>query len=332
MRPVLARLGQGLLTLMAGSFLVWCLLLLVPGDPAARVLQARGILEPDPASVAAVRTELDLDRPALLRYLLWLTDAVRGDLGVSWTTGRSVSGEFADRLPATARLMIAAMGIAILLAVILAVVAVSGPGRWPDVLSRTLSLAMLVMPGFLLAVVLLDILVVKMGLGRVIADGSWSTVGMPAVVLALASAAGWSRVLRAGLLQTRGSGYAQVATARGGSRGHRLRVHEIPGALPPFITLVGLGTAGLLGGAPVVESVFTWPGIGRYVVSAINARDAPVIAAYTLLAVLVYVVVSAGVDVLLQRLDPRLAVRPQRPQATDRAAPLSIPPVVKEEA
>jgi len=303
---VIARLWQTVITLVGGSFLVWALLLMVPGDPAGRVLLARGITEPDPAVVAAVRAELGLEDPFLQRYLSWLWGSLHGDFGVSWTTGRAVGTEFATRLPATARLMVVAVLLAALLAVALAVLAVSGPNRWPDRLSRSISLMMLVVPSFLLAVVLLDIVVLRMGLGRVISDGSWATVFLPALTLALASAAGWSRVLRSSVLQARGEPYLQVAIARGSSPFRRLFVHELPAALPPFITLVGLGTAGLLGGAPIVESVFTWPGVGRYVVTAIDARDAPVIAAYTLLAVFIYVVVSTVVDLLLRLLDPRI--------------------------
>lgn len=315
---MIARLRQTLITLVGGSFLVWALLLMVPGDPAGRVLLARGITEPDPAAVGAVRQELGLDEPFLQRYLSWLWHALGGDFGVSWTTGRAVGDEFALRLPATARLMAAAVVLAALLAAALALLAVSGHGRWPDRLSRSLSLLMLVVPGFLLAVVLLDIVVLRLGFGRVISDGTWGTVFLPALTLALATAAGWSRVLRSSLLQARAEPYLQVATARGGSPVRRLFVHELPAALPPFLTLVGLGTAGLLGGAPIVESVFTWPGIGRYVVTAIDARDAPVIAGYTLLAVFIYVVVSTGVDLLVRRLDPRLTTGPRTAKAGAR--------------
>ncbi|WP_084470195.1 ABC transporter permease [Amycolatopsis benzoatilytica] len=198
-------------------------------------------------------------------------------------------------------------GIALLIGTTAAVAA----GRWPDIVARGVTLAMLAVPSFVLGVVPLDMLVVRAGLGRVIADGTWATVFLPALTLALATAATWSRVLRTALLEAQSAPYLRVSAARGAGRWHRLWVHQLPGAAAPFLTVVGLGTAALIGGAPIVESVFTWPGIGRYTVEAINARDMPVVVGFTLVAVVTYVVTSLVVDLLCTVIDPQLrAVRP----------------------
>ncbi|QNG55732.1 ABC transporter permease [Pseudonocardia petroleophila] len=282
------------------------MLAVTPGDPARRVLEARGVTEPSPPAIAAVRAELRLDDPLPLRFLRWAADAVTGDLGISWRTGQPVALEFAARLPATLRLTGAALVLAVALALLLGAAAAAAPGRWPDVVSRVVALGMLVVPSFVLGVVVLDVVVVGAGLGRVIADGTWATVFLPALTLALASGATWSRVLRTGLLEARSAPYLRVSAARGASPGRRLRVHELPNAAAPFLTVVGLGTAALIGGAPVVESVFTWPGVGRYTVEAIDARDMPVVVGFTLVAVVVYVVTSLVVDLLCALIDPRL--------------------------
>lgn len=304
MRAVLARVRQALLTLAAAAVIVFGMLAATPGDPARRVLEARGVSEPSPAAVAEVRDELRLDDPLPVRFARWAGGAVVGDLGVSWRTGRPVADEFAARLPATLRLTGTAMMLATLLAAGLGLAAAAGPRA--DAVARAVAVGLLAVPGFVLGVVLLDVLVVRAGLGRVIADGTWGTVFLPALVLALGAAATWSRVLRTSLLEAGSAAHLRVSAARGASRRRRLVVHQLPGAAAPFLTVVGLGAAALIGGAPVVESVFTWPGIGRYTVEAIDARDMPVVVGFTLVAVLTYVVTSLVLDLLAALVDPRL--------------------------
>ncbi|MCZ2812009.1 ABC transporter permease [Modestobacter sp. VKM Ac-2979] len=316
---VVRRVGQAGVSAAGGAIVVFPLLVLAPGDPARRVLTARGIQDPSPAAVAAVRDELRLDDPLPQRFWEWLTSLLRGDLGVSWRTGRPVTEEFLERLPATAILTTAGLLLAVVLSLALGLLAAARPGGWSDHLARVLSTAVLVVPGFLLGVVLLDLVVVEFGLGRVIADGTWATVFLPALVLGLGAAATWSRVLRAGLLEARGAAYLRVSRARGAGLMRRLLGHELPNALPPYLTMVGLGSAALLGGAPIVETVFTWPGVGRFTVEAITARDMPVVTGFTIIAVLVYVVVSLGTDLLTAALDPRL--RPASDPGARRPAP-----------
>jgi glutathione transport system permease protein len=303
---VLRRLGEAALTLAGAGLLIFGMLALTPGDPARRVLQARGVTEPSPPAVAAVRAELGLDEPLPVRFARWAAGTMTGDLGVSWRTGRPVVEDFATRLPATIRLTVVALVLAVALAMLLATLAAAAPNRWPDISARVTALGMLAVPSFVFGVLVLDVLVVRWGWGRVIADGTWATVFLPALTLALASAAAWSRVLRTSLLEARSAAHLMVAAARGAGPWRRLWVHQLPNAAPPFLTMVGLGTATLLGGAPVVESVFTWPGIGRYTVEAINARDMPVVVGFTLIAVVTYVAASLVVDLITAVIDPRL--------------------------
>jgi peptide/nickel transport system permease protein len=303
---LLRRLGEAAVTLAGAGILIFGMLALTPGDPARRLLEARGVTEPSPPAVAAVRIELGLDDPLPVRFVRWAAGAVTGDLGVSWRTGRPVVEDFATRLPATVRLTVVALALAVAMSLLLAALAAAAPNRWPDVTARVAALAMLAVPGFVLGVLVLDVLVVRWGMGRVIADGTWATVFLPAMALALAAAAGWSRVLRTSLLEARSAPYLTVVAARGAGRWRQLWAHQLPNAAPPFLTMIGLGTAALLGGAPVVESVFTWPGIGRYTVEAINARDMPVVVGFTLVAVVIYVAAGLLVDLLSALIDPRL--------------------------
>ncbi|MGD9989983.1 ABC transporter permease [Pseudonocardia sp.] len=306
LRVLARRSGQAVLTLAGAGVLIFAMLAVTPGDPARRVLLARGVQQPSAVAVAAVRGELHLDDPLLVRFGRWAGGALTGDLGISWRSGRPVVDDFVTLLPATLRLTVAALGIAIVLAMLLAALAAAAPGRWPDTVARVVGLAMIAVPTFVIGVVVLDVLVVRWGYGRVIADGTWATVFLPALVLALASATTWSRVLRTALLEARSAPHLRVSTARGAGPWRRLWAHELPNAAPPFLTMVGLGAGFLLGGAPIVESVFTWPGIGRFTVEAIDARDMPVVVGFTLVAVLAFVLTSLVTDLIATLVDPRL--------------------------
>lgn len=303
---VAQRAGQALLTLWVASVLTWTLLLLAPGDPAQTVLAARGIDQPSPALVQATRRQLGIGGSAPARYWHWLERALHGDFGTSWQSGRPVAEEFATRLPATVRLTLVAIAISIALALLLGLACVLANGGWVDRVVRAITLAMVVAPGFLVGLFVLNVLVVHWNLGVVISDGSWRTVGWPALTLALGSAGYWARILRASALEARSAAYLSVSAARGASRWRQLFVHVLPNALPPFLTVVGLGTAALLGGAPIAETVYSWPGVGEFTVQAIGARDLPVVMAYTMIAVTAYVVVSLMIDLVLMTLDPRL--------------------------
>jgi ABC-type dipeptide/oligopeptide/nickel transport system permease component len=315
-RALATRLSQALITLFVTSVLVWAMLLIAPGDPARTVLAARGIATPSPALIDTTRGQLGLDGPVLPRYWHWLTAAVHGDFGTSWQTGLPVMHDIGTRLGATARLALVAMVISIVLAMLLGLTAGAVPHGWVDRLIRIVTLVMVVTPGFLVGLFVLNILVVHWNLGVVVADGSWRTVGWPALTLALGSAGYWARVLRTSVLEARSAAYLSVSAARGASAARRLFVHALPNAVAPFLTVVGLGAAGLLGGAPIAETVYSWPGVGQYAVQAIDARDLPVVVAYTMLAVATYVVASLVVDVLLAVIDPRLRV----PRARRRRA------------
>lgn len=304
-RVVATRLGQALAAALGASVLVWALVPLAPGDPAVRVLLGRGVTDPEVEQVAAVRQELGLDRPLVEQYLTWLSRAVRGDLSESYRTGQPVLHELALRLPATAMLAGTAIVLAVLMAVPAALLAAAYRGRWPDALLRGAALLGAALPAFLIGLLVLQVVVLGGGFGSALSDGLPGQVWLPALVLAVGRAADWSRLLRASLLETLGSGYALVSTARGATRTRVLLTHALPNALLPFLTAVGVGIGALIGGAAIVEAVFTWPGIGEYVVAAIGARDMPVVQGFAALAALAYVATSCTVDVVGALLDPR---------------------------
>jgi glutathione transport system permease protein len=305
LRALVSRAAQAIITLLGASLVIWVLALIGPGNPAARVLMAGGLHNPTTGEIRAEAHRLGLDQPAYLRYWHWLVNAVQGNLGTSWSTGRPVTQEFTSRLGATARLTSAALVLAVAIAIILAIIAFAGARKWPDMAARTIALFLISVPSFLIGIAVLNIVVVRFGHFEVLTNGNWNTVFLPALTLALAPGAAWSRVLRASLLEASGAAYQQVALARGVRPPRLLMQHTMLNSMTPFLTVVGVGTAALLGGAPIVEAVYTWPGVGAFLVQAIGARDIPVVQGFTLIGILIYVVTSFVVDIIIGMIDPR---------------------------
>jgi len=300
------RLGQALLTVLGASVLIWALLPLAPGDPAVRLLQARGVLEPLPEEIEAVRQELGMDRPLPIQYAHWLSQIVRGNFSDSYQSGKPVLQEFGKRLPATAMLAGVALFLSFLVSIPTALLSAAYHERWPDHAARFLTQVGATMPSFLVGLLILYVIVLKLGWGQVVSGGKFSQVWLPAACLALGRAARWAQLLRANLLEALGSRYILVVTARGATKIRILLRYALPNAMLPFLTAVGVGISALLGGSAIIETVFTWPGLGSFVVAAIGARDLPVMQGFVAINTLVYVTASFVVDALAMLLDPRI--------------------------
>lgn len=305
-RPFRRRFRHALLTLFGASIAIWALLLATPGDPARRLLIAQGIPEPLPADVAAARAQLRLDDPLPVRYGRWVLDLVRGDLGTSWFSNQPVRDELAARAMPTLLLAVTALVIVAVMAVSAAFVSTRWRSRWPDHMIAGLAVLFSSVPSFLVAVILLHVVAVEWGIGRVISRGDPTLVWMPALALSLGIAATWARVLRAGMCEALDRPSIELARARGATEGRLVVRHAFPIALVPLLPFAAVTVGALVGGAAVVESVFSWPGLGRYLVDAVAARDIPVIQAYVMIGTVVFVVSAFCADALAWRLDTRL--------------------------
>jgi len=303
---IAGRIGQALLAIFGASVLVWALLPLAEGDTAERVLQARGVDSPSQTEIAAVREELNLDRPLINQYFGWLSRATRGDFSVSYQSGKPIAQEIYDRLPATALLVLVALIFSLILSLTAAITGAAFHQKFPDRVIQFLTQAGAAMPSFLLALLLLQFFVVAYGFGKVVSTSSINDVWLPALCLAVGRAADWTQILRANLLEALNAHFVLVAEARGASRWRILLRYALPNALLPFLTVVGVGIGGLLGGTAIVETVFSWNGIGSYAVQAVAARDLPVVQGFVIVTTLVFIAASLSVDLLSQFLDPRL--------------------------
>lgn len=303
---VLVRIAQALLTALAACVIVWALLPLAPGDVATRVLLAQGVNDPTASEIAATHAELGLDQPLPVQFLTWLGRVFQGDLGQSFTSQAPVTQEILARLPATLLLLGLALVFSVLLSLAFALIAAAFQDRWPDRLIRLYTQIGAALPTFVFALLALSFVVVGFQMGRVLSDVSLSAALIPAFIIGLDRASGWTQLLRAGLLEGMASGYADVARARGASERRILLRHALPNALLPFLTAIGISVGALIGGTPLIEAIFTWPGLGAYLLEALTARNYPVIQAYVLIAALSYVVAALLVDLVAILIDPRL--------------------------
>jgi len=284
--------------------ITFVLMYVVPGDPVRAIAGERY----DEETLARMRAELGLDRPLVVRYVDFLGRVARFDLGVSFVTRRPVAEAIRERFPRTLILALSAMGIAVLCGVVIG--ALSAWGRRP-VLSRvlmTFSLVGVSMPVFWLGLLLIYLFAIKL---RVLppsgyGGGSIRNLILPALTLSFASMATVARVTRSGFLDALGEDYVRTARAKGLGERIILGKHVLRNALIPVITIVGADFGSYLSGSVLTESVFGWPGLGRFVVQAILKRDFPVIQGAVLFMAVLFVLVNLAVDVSYGAIDPRI--------------------------
>jgi peptide/nickel transport system permease protein len=296
--------------LLVVGIVVFLLIHLTPGDPAAVILGDSAT----PARIASLRHELGLDRPLLEQFLSWLGAAVRGDLGNSIFFHQSVVSTIEEHVGPTASLALLAFVMGLLIAIPSALLAVWKRNSFLDPLFMSGSLIGVSLPNFWLSLMLISLFAVNLGWVPVSGYvplakgvGPWfSHLILPAFVLAIQQAGLIARMLRDGMLEILHQDYIRTARAKGAPERLVLMKHAFRNALIPTVTVVGSSLAALLGGAVVTEVVFAIPGVGNLIVQSISRRDFPVITGAVMFIALVYVVVNLLVDVVYSALDPRV--------------------------
>jgi peptide/nickel transport system permease protein len=302
---VIKRLLLAIPTIFGVIFIVMLTIEMVPGDPAELMLGEHATQE----AVHNVRTALGLDKPLLTRYLLYLTNLAKGDMGRSIRENRAVTKEISDVWPATLELTIAAMTIAILIGVAVGILSAVRPNSYFDNINRILSLFGLSMPVFWTGLVLIVIFSFWLRLLPIGGIGSLRHLILPAFTLSLPSIAMISRMTRSSLLEVLQEDYVRTARAKGLSKRAVILRHALRNALIPIVTLSGLQMGQLMGGAILTETVFAWPGLGRLMVRAIFARDYILLQGAVLVFALVFVLINLIVDISYSFLDPRVGYK-----------------------
>ena len=310
LRLILSRVALGLITLLAVSLLIFLATEVLPGDVASAVL-GQGAT---PETLAVFRHELGLDRPAYVRYLEWLFNALRGDFGVALTNKRDIVASISPKFDNTMFLAGYAALIAVPLAVGLGIVAAINEGKWIDRAANIVSLAAISFPEFFIAYVLILFLAVRAHwfpvLSTVFSDMSVGqrlyVVALPAVTLTMLVTAHMLRMTRSSVLSIMSQPYIEMAFLKGLKRSRVVFVHALPNAAAPIITVIALNLAYLIVGVVVIETVFVYPGIGQFMVDGVTKRDLPVVQACGLVFAGAFVILNTIADVLAILVNPRL--------------------------
>jgi peptide/nickel transport system permease protein len=292
------------------ALVVFSILHIAPGDPA-------GVIAGDQATeeqIQAIRAKLRLDLPFHEQFLLWLMNAVQGDLGISIFSNRPVTALFLQRVEPTVALTVLTTIITVTLAVPIGVLAAWPAGTAVDRGVMSFAVLGFSFPVFVIGYVLIYVFAIKLKLlpiqgYRPLADGFWPFLRhliLPSVALGLSFMALIARITRASVLEVLAQDHIRTARAKGLTAWRLLFQHALPNAAVPIVTIIGVGVALLLGGVVVTESVFAIPGVGRLVVDAILQRDYPVIQGVLLIFSLTYVVVNLIIDLLYVAIDPRI--------------------------
>ncbi|WP_421534058.1 nickel ABC transporter permease subunit NikB [Morganella morganii] len=305
MRFIFRRVLLLIPMLLGTSLFIFLILRLGPSDPALDYLRLSKI-PPTPQAVESARELLGLDKPVMTQYFHWLSDAVHLDFGISYATQKPVLPDLLYFLPATLQLAGLALALTIILSVPMGMLAARYREKWPDQLVRVIAFIGVSMPNFWLGFLLILLFSIHLGWLPPMGKGEAKHLIMPVIAISLMSLAINARLLRASMLEVAGQRHVRYARLRGLSEMTVERSHILRNAWLPVITAIGMHIGELLGGALIIESIFSWPGVGRYAVSAIMNRDYPVIQCLTLLMVVIFVLCNLVVDIIYAIADPRI--------------------------
>jgi peptide/nickel transport system permease protein len=309
-RYILRRIVQMIPVVLGVLIVVFLMLKLTPGDPAAAILG----IQATPEELARVRHAMGLERPWHVQFTLWLADALRGDLGVSYISKKPVSELILTRLPVTLELTLFAMLLATVVALPAGIISASRRYTGLDYTITGFALFGVSIPSFWFAILL--ILLFSLRLNWLPASGyvPWSrgvvphikSLIMPGVALGLFLAGALTRFSRASMTETLVQDYIRTAHAKGLSKGSVLWGHALKNALIPTVTVLGIQFGALLGGAIIIETIFAFPGVGTMMLVAVNQRDYPVVQGVTLVIALAFMFSNLIVDVIYTWLNPRI--------------------------
>lgn len=300
---IVKRLMSLVPVLLAITLLVFVMIHLVPGDPVAMMLGEAGTSQ---AAVDQAREQLGLNDPLPTQYLRFLSGILRGDLGKSMLRNQSVTALILDRLPSTLVLTLTGLGIATLVGVVVGVLAAVRQNSMVDNVSMVAAMLGVSMPSFWLGLMMIFLFSLHLGWLPATGSGGFNRLIMPAVTLGYAAAALITRMVRATMLDVLNTDYIRTARAKGlGETAVRYK-HALVNAMIPVVTVLGLEFGRLMGGAVVIETVFSRPGIGRLAVTAILSKDYPLVQGVVLVQAVIFLLANLIVDVSYAYIDPRI--------------------------
>jgi peptide/nickel transport system permease protein len=300
----LKRLGRLLLTVLLISTIIFFVIRVIPGDPALVIAG----LDASPESVAAIRAKIGTDQPLAVQYIRWLASVVCFDFGTSLSTGQPVTRMIIERFPLTLALALLGMVVAIVVSIPLGVV--SAVRRWSvwDYLGMLFSQIGMAVPSFWLGILLLLALAVKVRLFPLFGSGTFKHLVLPAVALGFARAAVLLRLTRASMVEELSREYVVTARAKGLTERMVKYKHALKNALLPVVTVAGIQLGYMLGGAVIIEQVFSLPGLGRLFLTGVYQRDFPLIQGGIVFIALAFSLINFAVDILYSVLNPKIRI------------------------
>ena len=302
-RFIVRRLLLAIPTLFGVLVVAFLLLYVAPGDPVTAMIGERA----DSATIARLRQELRLDDALHVRFGHYVGNIVKGDLGRSYITNRPITRDIRERFPKTLQLAAAAMLFASFTGILLGILSARHPGGWNDRLALGIAYLGISFPVYWVGLLLILLFAVTLHLLPPSGYGSWRFLILPALALGMRSIAFLARVTRSAMLDALSADYVRTARAKGLSERVVTLRHALRNAMIPIITVLGLDFGAYLTGSILTETVFSWPGLGRYVVNAIARRDLPAIQGAVLFLSAVFVLVNLLADIAYAKTDPRVA-------------------------
>ena len=306
MKYVLKRLLQLIPILIGITFLSFAMMRIAGSDAVTELYTAHGSAVSQEV-IDARKAELGLDKPFLVQYGGWLLRLLQGDMGQSYISGNDVFDTFISKLPATLLLAFLSVILTVLISIPLGILSAVHQGRIVDIILRFISFVGNAMPNFFVAMVLMQILSIRLNLLPVISSGvNLRSAWMPMLTLAISMSAKYMRQVRASVLDELNKDYVSGLKSRGLRNSVILWKNVMKSAMLTIVTLLALSIGSLLGGTAIIESIFMWDGVGKLAVDAINMRDYPMIQAYVMWMAIIYVVVNLVTDCLYHYMDPRI--------------------------
>jgi ABC-type dipeptide/oligopeptide/nickel transport system permease component len=302
---ILRRLLLAIPTLFGVLVIVFLLLYVAPGDPVQEMVGERA----DPETVARLRAELRLDDPLHKQFIHYAGGVVQGDLGRSYITRRPILQDIRERFPKTLQLAGAAMLLASVIGITIGILSARVPGGWFDRISLGVAYLGISFPVYWVGLILILVFAVMLRWLPPSGYGGIEYLILPALALGSRSIAFLARVTRSAMLDVLGSDFVRTARAKGQSERLVITRHALRNALIPIITVLGLDFGYYLTGSILTETIFSWPGLGRYVVNAISRRDLPAIQGSVLFLSVVFVLVNLITDLAYAKADPRVAYK-----------------------
>lgn len=307
-RYILKRLLQLVVVLLGVTFLTFMITQATPSDAAEMKYVSMGMM-PSTELLEKTREEMGLNDPVLIQYGRWLGNVLHGDLGESSKFGESVWTQMTRKLPMTLKLAGVSLIVVIIFSFPLGILSAVKKNKVADYMIRFLSFFGVSMPNFWLALLLMYIFAVRLGWFKVVSTNSVQGMILPVATLTIPMISSYARQIRAALLEELNANYVIGARARGIPERRIIWGHVLPNAILPIVTLLGLSVGHLLGGAAIIETIFSWQGIGNMVVEAIRVRDYPLIQGYVIWMAIIYVTVNLIVDIAYRLLDPQIRLR-----------------------